>query len=119
MSHVGCPVCTCVIAAPAHALLACLLRDDVDRALDGGLLDTQGCPSCTPECNHRLLAARDERRFALAARDRFRARQSRLDTRAAQREAARRVKPAAHLPALPAGAAAVLQRALAKAAAKP
>jgi hypothetical protein len=112
-------MCACAVAAPAHALLACVLRDDMDRAIDAGLLDTQGCPACAPECNARLLAARDERRFALAARERFRARQSRLAARAAQREAARRVKPQAHLPALPAGAAAVLQRALAKAASKP
>ena len=114
----NCAACGCVASAPAHVLVAALGRDDVDAAIEGGLLDTVGCPSCTPECTSRLLAARDERRFALAARERFRARQRRLAARAAQREAARRAKPAANMPALPAAAATVLQRALAKAAAK-
>jgi hypothetical protein len=116
MSHAGCPSCGCVASTPAHALVAAMLADDVDRAIDAGLLESEGCPSCAPGCTSRLLATRDERRFALAARSRFRARQSRLAARAAQRETARRAKPAADVPALPAGAAAVLQRALAKAA---
>jgi hypothetical protein len=95
--------------------VAALQSDDVDRAIDAGLLETDGCTSCRPDCTAQLLAERDARRVALDARERFRARQRRLAERAAQREAARRVKPVAGTPALPASAAAVLARALAKA----
>jgi hypothetical protein len=115
VSDAGCPLCGCTADAPAHRLVAALQADDVDRAIDAGLLETGGCASCTPDCTARLLTARDARRIALDARERFRARERRLAERAAQRDAARRVKPVAGTPALPAGAAAVLARALAKA----
>ena len=115
MSRSGCPGCGCIAPAPAHRLVAALQVDDVDGALDGGLLATEGCPSCTPVCTAQLLQARDARRFALDARERFRARQRRLSERAAQRDATRRPKPAAGAAALPPAAAAVLARALAKA----
>jgi hypothetical protein len=118
VSGPGCPGCGCIATAPAHVLVASLQVDDVDRALDLGLLDSAGCPSCTAACTAALLAARDARRSALDARERFRARQRRLAMRAAQREDARRPKPSAGTPALPSGAAAALQRALARAASK-
>ena len=115
MSRSGCPGCGCVASVPAHGLVAALQVDDIDGAIERGLLSTEGCPSCTPVCSAQLLQARDTRRFALDDRERFRARQRRLSERAAQRDAARRPKPAAGAPGLPAAAAAVLARALAKA----
>jgi len=118
--HGACPHCPCVAAegGDAHALLAMLAADDLDAALDLGLLDAQPCPSCDAACNARLLEARDARRFALAARARFGARGAREARRKAERDAARAPVPAAtaKLPALPPSAADVLARALAKAA---
>ncbi|WP_407910035.1 hypothetical protein [Lysobacter claricitrinus] len=93
--------------------------DDVDRAIAAGLLDIDACAGCAPTCTAALLSARDDRRFALAARERFRAREQRLARRAAEREAARTTPPAASAttakPTLPPAAAAALQRALARA----
>ena len=115
-----CPHCACasVDEAGAHALLALLAKDDLDAALVQGLLDARACPACDAACNARLIAAREERRFALAARDRHRARGARLARRKAEREATRASVPlqAAKAPALPPSAADILARALAKAA---
>jgi outer membrane receptor protein involved in Fe transport len=74
---------------------------------DMRLLEAQPCPSCATDCNARLLEARDARRFALAARARFRARDERLARRKADRDAARAPMPsaAAKAPALPPSAA--------------
>jgi Na+-translocating ferredoxin:NAD+ oxidoreductase RnfC subunit len=120
VSPTGCPGCACVGNAPAHALVAALARDDLDRALDLGLLDTTGCPTCSAACTATLVGYRDERRAALAARERFRARQARLARRAAEKAArmpssATERSIAAARPALPAAAADVLARALARA----
>ena len=123
-SVIGC-ACGCRegAGATAHEVLAALRDDDVDRALEAGLLDCEPCAGCTPECTQLLQAARDARRAALAARDRYRARMLRIEQRAAAR-AARRAKagPPADddaAPALPAAAAAALARARAKAAGRP
>ncbi len=120
--HTACPTCPCTQEHPAHPLLAALREDDVDTALARGLLDAQPCPACAPACNAQLIEARDARRFALAARQRHRARGARLARIEAEREAARRavVAPAAQqaAPALPAAAADALARALAKARAR-
>ena len=116
-----CPFCACTQPHPAHALLAALREDDLDAALDHGLLDAQPCPGCDAACNAQLIEARDARRIALAARERFRARGERLARRKAEREAARAPVPSpspVKAPALPATAADVLARALAKAAAR-
>lgn len=117
MSQRGCTGCGCVIEAPAHALVQALRQDDLDSALEQGLVDALPCPSCSPACADALVAARDERRAALAARERYRSRQARLDGRAARRAAARAVRATAADPAppLPAGAADVLARALLRA----
>lgn len=99
-----------------HAILAALCEDDLDSAMARGLLDVQACSTCDETCHARWIAARDARRFALAARDRHRARDARLRRRKAEREAARVPKaPLAQAPALPASAADVLARALARA----
>ncbi len=114
----ACPHCACVSpdGAQAHAVLAALGMDDLDAALVHGLLDAMPCPACDALCNALLATARDTRQNALAARDRHRARDARLQRRKAERDAARvpKISPT-QAPALPAGAADVLARALAKA----
>ena len=106
--------------APAHAVLAALILDDLDAALTRGLLEVVACAGCAPFCNALLLAAGDERRRCLAARERYRARAARLRRRKAERDAARVPKPApTQTPPLPAAAADVLARALAHARAPP
>lgn len=120
--HTFCPICSCTHPHPAHALLAALREDDLDAALALGLLDAAPCPSCAPACGAQLIAARDTRRFALAARQRHRARAARLARIEAERDAARRTAAAPTAqqaaPALPAAAADALARALAKARAR-
>lgn len=130
--------CGCARAdgAAAHAIVAALAADDLDRALSLGLLDAAVCAACTPECTATLIDARMARSKALAARARYRARNARLaqraQERAAQRAGARAPETAtpdaARLddatvaaaapprPALPSAAAAALARAKAKAA---
>jgi hypothetical protein len=109
---------------PVHAIVAALVVDDLDAALDAGLLASPTCPSCAPDCTAVLVGMQDARRVALAARERFRARAARLARR--QQERAMRRTGAAPEPVsgahtapnapLPAAAAAALARAKAKAA---
>jgi Na+-translocating ferredoxin:NAD+ oxidoreductase RnfC subunit len=115
-------------------LLAALHEGDVDRALTRGLLRCNGCGDCSRACGagiavaETLVAARDERLRALAARERYRARTLRLERRAAERAAKRAPASKAsavpggpatvadNRPPLPSAAAAVLARAKARAA---
>lgn len=132
-----CPTCASLVPA----LVAALARDDLDAALTLGLLDFGAeehalCARCATQ-QAPVLAARDARLRALAARARYRAREARLAARAeakAQRRAAHApalASPEAAMretmtpeavpttsPGLPASAAAALARAKAKAAAK-
>ena len=104
-----------------------LAVDDLDRAIEAGLLQWNGCISCaiagglTRAEAERLHAARASRLSALAARERHRVRQQRLLQRGNRRDAARGV-PGARTPSqsldLPSAAAAALARAKAKAAAR-
>jgi hypothetical protein len=113
-----CPYCACISAdgMRAHAVLKLLVVDDLDAALVAGLQDSLTCLVCEPRCNALLAAAHETRLTALAARDRHRARDARLLRRKAEREAARVPKALpTQNPALPAAAADVLARALAKA----
>lgn len=112
-----CPYCSCTADASAHRLHVALQEDDLDAALALGLLEATACPTCTPACTTHLLAARDARRFALAARERYRSRAVRLARIKTEREAARRPPPApatTQAAALPSSAADALARALAK-----
>jgi len=117
-----CPACGCTNAsgARAHTIAAALLDDDLDRAMTLGLLEPVACSACTGDCSERLREAREARLRALAARERHRARQARLERRAAERAARRAPPPAspAGAPALPPAAAAALARAKARAAGK-
>ncbi|MFC3814060.1 hypothetical protein [Lysobacter sp. GCM10012299] len=128
-------VCGCRDAggAVAHAIAAALADDDIDRAIVLGLVadDAVACQHCSDACRSRLRVARDERLQALAARERYRARNTRLERRARERaeHRAAQVTPAPDAatptttaptppPALPSAAAAALARARAKAAAR-
>ncbi len=108
-------------------LVALLRDDDVDAAIDAGLMD--GWPdvcadALDDDARALLLATRSRLRTAWDARARFEARNARLARRAEEREAARRVPappPAAAdaapaRSALPSNAAAILARAKARAA---
>ena len=119
-----CPICGCTgaEAAAVHAIAAALAEDDLDRALTLGLLDAGPCNQCSEECRHRVAEARDARERALAARERYRARQARLQRRAQERATARATSASVTdsvqeaKPALPSAAAAALARAKARAA---
>ena len=114
-----CPACACTApeGAAAHRIVEALCVDDVDRAIDAGLLDDITCTQCSAACAHALAQARDTRRRALAARERYRDRALRLARLQRERDARRApVQAATGAPALPAAAAAALERAKARAA---
>lgn len=104
-----------------RAIVDALTRDDLDAAMRAGLLDWNGCADCArraglaPAQTANLAAVREDRLRALAARERHRARNARLEARAHER-AQRRQK--ASTSALPHAAAAALARARARAANK-
>ena len=110
-----------------HTLVEALAADDIDRALTLGLLafeSEENVNICT-ECSSRIrtvMAARNERLRALAARERYRAREVRLAARAEARSRKRSASttlPSAAAPSLPPAAAAALARAKARVATKP
>ena len=106
-------------APDPHHLAALLRDDDIDAALDAGLMAyVKDDRHDLDDDTHALLADAQQRlRTAWDARERHRAREARLARRQAERDA-RRAKPptpTALGPALPAAAAAALARARAKA----
>ena len=111
-----------VASASPRQLLQYVLDDDLDAALDAGLMDYAPQPGDAaldprhPDLPQRLAQAQQRLRTAWAARARYRARAVRLARRAAEREARRAPPPAPdRKPALPPAAAAILARAQAKA----
>ena len=113
-----CHCCDCSETHPAHAILAALREDDLDAAIERGLLEAIPCPDCAESCAALLIQACDARLRALAARERFRTRERRLARISSERDAAR--NNAARQPAaLPPAAAAALARAKAKASGRP
>lgn len=114
-------------AAAVDAMADAVATDDLDRAIEAGLLRWNGCIACVVANGssiadaERMRAARDARLSALAARERYRARQHRLQQRSAQREAKRGATDVTSpllQSTLPSAAAAALARAKAKAAAR-
>jgi hypothetical protein len=107
-----------------HAVIAALLDDDLDRAIESGLLAAFRCDACTADCQATLFDAHARRSAALAARERFRARAARLQRRAGERARKHETRhdttpataPRDTKPPLPAAAAAALARAKAIAA---
>ena len=103
-----------------HAVIGALGADDLDSAIESGLLAAVHCDACTADCQAGLHAARTQRLNALAARERHRAREARLQARVRERGARRVTTPTTGRPearpTLPSAAAAALARAKAKAA---
>ena len=120
----ACPGCGCLHgdagSVATHAVIAALADDDLDRAIESGLLTPMQCDHCGPDCQAILLTARMQRANALAARERYRARTARMRLRAHERATRRGTMPPTAQPetkqALPTAAAAALARAKAKAA---
>ena len=112
----ACVACGCMADGDdAHRIVAALVVDDLDDAIEAGLLDDIECTACTPPCREALVHSRDERHAALAARERFRDRALRLARRQRERDAARAPAEASKQ-SLPPAAAAALARAKARAA---
>ena len=67
---VACTVCGCTHAhgASAHAIASALAGDDLDQAIELGLLEIAPCPGCDNACRDRTATAAAVRRSALAAR---------------------------------------------------
>ncbi len=111
-----------VASASPRQLLQYVLDDNLDAAIDAGLMDYAPRPGDAtldpqhPDLPQRLAQAQQRLQGAWAARERYRARAVRLARRAAEREARRAPPPAPdRRPALPPAAAAILARAQAKA----
>lgn len=115
-----CPLCRCNARSTAtHAIAAALAINDIDRALDAGLLDDAGCTSCSSACANARAMVREARIAAFSARERYHQRTARLERRTADRAARRATTPAAPGPSgsnsttiagLPPAAAAALAR---------
>lgn len=108
----------------SQTLVETVTEHDLDRAIALGLLTFEPASHRCDRCRDAvegLVVARDARLRALAARERYRARQTRLAERAEAR-ARKRASPApassTTAPSLPASAAAALARAKARVAAK-
>ncbi len=101
-------------------MLQRLQDDDLDGALDAGLMDCDPAVAADPESGAAILAAQRRCAAAWAARDRYRTRIDRQSRRELER-AARHIPAAAAAPAstLPPAAAAALARAKARALGKP
>lgn len=93
-----------------------LAADDIDAAIEAGLMGFTPCPACDPIVVARVAAEQKRLATAWAARDRYLARKARLARRAEEREARRASPLPERKSALPAAAAAILARAKAKAA---
>ena len=100
----------------AIALSRRLMADDLDAALDAGLMAFVPCPACDAGAAAQLQEAQRKIADAWAARERYRARNARLARLAAEREARRARSQVATRTALPPPVAAVLARAKARAA---
>jgi hypothetical protein len=106
-------------AATAQQLLALLRDDDVDRAIEAGLMAFDDFDTLAPDERVTIASAQQRLRDAWVARDRYRAREARLARRAAERQTKRtQQRDDGGKPPLPPAAAAALARAKAKAAGK-
>ena len=123
-----CADCAGTCATLAVRLAALLRVDDVDAAIDAGLMDFVPCRCCAgdaalAEASLLVAGAQQRLRIAWKARERHRARATRLQRRAAEKAARRAAPPSvatdARRPSLPPAAAAALARAKARAAGKP
>lgn len=97
-------------------LLQLLQEDDVDAAIEAGLMHYVPCPACDLALAAELSGTQQKLSRAWAARDRYLARNARLARRVAEREAKRAPVFAERKSPLPPAAAAILARAKARAA---
>lgn len=91
-------------------------NDELDAAIDAGLMQFVACPVCEPQASAALLECRTRLQQAWAARDRYHARAERLARRSREREALRGSAADKNKSKLPPAAAAILARAKARAA---
>ncbi|HRN62955.1 MAG TPA: hypothetical protein PK743_13500 [Luteimonas sp.] len=103
----------------ATRLVALLREDNIDAAIDAGLMDitADDMDGLDPASRTLLIEARQRLQAAWDARERYRARETRQARRKAERDTRRTPppRPAAPTPTLPAAAAAALARAKARA----
>ena len=97
-------------------LLQLLQEDDVDAAIEAGLMRYVPCPACDPALAAELIETQQKLSMAWAARNRYLARNARLARRAAERDAKRSSAIPEKKSPLPPAAAAILARAKARAA---
>ena len=100
----------------AMALSRLLDADDIDAALEAGLMAFVPCPSCDAHSTARVHEVQQRLAKAWAARDRYLARTARLARLAAARDARRAGVKIERKNALPPSVATILERAKAKAA---
>lgn len=93
-----------------------LAADDIDAAIEAGLMRFAPCAACDPMDSARIGAEQKRLNAAWAARERYLARKSRLARRAEERDTRRASTLQERKSALPPAAAAILARAKAKAA---
>jgi len=105
------------VVPDARHLAALILADEIDAALQVGLMEFVDDPALAPDTRALIVATQRRLREAWDARERYRAREARLARREAAQQARR--SPATAVvsgkPALPAAAAAALARAKARA----
>ena len=112
----------CQPSSSVRALFLQVSANDLDAAIENGLMQFVDCAACRASdpdyaaMADVLAAVRGRLAQAWAARDRYRARNSRLARRVAERETGRTAVNVEKQSSLPAAAAAVLARAKAKAA---
>ncbi|MGY1519823.1 hypothetical protein [Luteimonas sp. A482] len=104
-------------ALDAGHIAALILADDLDAALEAGLMEFVDDPALAPPARALILATQRRLREAWDARERYRAREARPARRKAARDTRRGPATAAlaGTPALPPAAAAALARAKARA----
>lgn len=93
-----------------------LATDDIDAAIEAGLMGFTPCAACDPIVVARVAAEQQRLTTVWAARDRYLVRKARLARRTEERDARRAAPLPERKSALPAAAAAILARAKAKAA---
>ncbi len=91
-------------------------NDELDNAIDAGLMQFVPCYACDPQAVAALVECRTRLQLAWAARDRYQLRAERLARRARERDAMRGALSDKSKSNLPPAAAAILARAKARAA---
>lgn len=102
----------------AHSarLFQLLQIDDIDSAIEAGLMQYRPCPACDATQSAAIIAMQQRLAFNWEARDRYLARNARLARIAAERETRHAAPRVEKKSSLPPSVAAVLARAKVKAA---